>query len=194
MIQEKHVLPQSKKKREVINLPSLNILLSRLLVGQGSQSLFIFLDGCGAPRRAGQLFTAVMSGTTISLMLTASPGEWMSIHLDDLMPPDNFTANLGQLAKMTIAEIFMTTLQGHLPTGNQPLAFYLLPAQLCRFLCVPFAPSTALSTARSSGPWRHQLWVSARLTVLTVSEVLAAVHFFSSWSASCDCRVAGYLS
>ncbi|KAM6211439.1 E3 ubiquitin-protein ligase rnf213-alpha-like [Sarcoramphus papa] len=50
--------------------------------------------------------------------LAFDSGEWMSIHLDDLMPPDNFTANLGQLAKMTIAEIFMTTLQGHLPTGS----------------------------------------------------------------------------
>ncbi|XP_074938739.1 E3 ubiquitin-protein ligase rnf213-alpha-like isoform X2 [Phalacrocorax aristotelis] len=50
--------------------------------------------------------------------LAFDSGEWMSIHLDDLMPPDNFTANLGQLAKMTIAEIFMTTFQGHLPTGS----------------------------------------------------------------------------
>ncbi|XP_026713188.1 E3 ubiquitin-protein ligase rnf213-alpha-like [Athene cunicularia] len=49
--------------------------------------------------------------------LAFDSGEWMSIHLDDLMPPDNFTSNLGQLAKMTIAEIFMTTFQGHLPTG-----------------------------------------------------------------------------
>ncbi|XP_029898687.1 E3 ubiquitin-protein ligase rnf213-alpha-like isoform X1 [Aquila chrysaetos chrysaetos] len=45
-------------------------------------------------------------------------GEWISIHLDDLMPPENFTANLGHLAKMTIAEIFMTTFQEHLPTGS----------------------------------------------------------------------------
>ncbi|XP_074996114.1 E3 ubiquitin-protein ligase rnf213-alpha-like isoform X2 [Calonectris borealis] len=50
--------------------------------------------------------------------LAFDSGEWMSIHLDDLMPPDNFTANLGQLAKMTIAEIFMTTFQGHLTTGS----------------------------------------------------------------------------
>ncbi|XP_014821245.1 PREDICTED: E3 ubiquitin-protein ligase RNF213-like [Calidris pugnax] len=50
--------------------------------------------------------------------LAFDSGEWMSIHLDELMPPDNFTANLGQLAKMTIAEIFMTTLQGHLATGS----------------------------------------------------------------------------
>ncbi|KAM9300337.1 E3 ubiquitin-protein ligase rnf213-alpha-like [Morus bassanus] len=50
--------------------------------------------------------------------LAFDSGEWMSIHLDDLMPPDNFTANLGQLAKMTIAEIFMATFQGHLPTGS----------------------------------------------------------------------------
>ncbi|XP_009475166.1 PREDICTED: E3 ubiquitin-protein ligase RNF213-like [Nipponia nippon] len=49
--------------------------------------------------------------------LAFDSGEWMSIHLDDLMPPDNFTANLGQLAKMTIAEIFMTTFQGHLLRG-----------------------------------------------------------------------------
>lgn len=76
-----------------------------------------------------------MSGITISVMLTALPGEWMSIHLDDMMPPENFTANLGHLAKMTIAEIFMTTFQEHLPTGNQPLAFHPLPAQLPPFLC-----------------------------------------------------------
>ncbi|XP_032847063.2 E3 ubiquitin-protein ligase rnf213-alpha-like [Tyto alba] len=50
--------------------------------------------------------------------LAFDSGEWMSIHLDDLMPPDNFSANLGQLAKMTIAEIFMTTFQEHLPTGS----------------------------------------------------------------------------
>ncbi|PKU43384.1 hypothetical protein llap_6310 [Limosa lapponica baueri] len=50
--------------------------------------------------------------------LAFDTGEWMSIHLDELMPPDNFTANLGQLSKMTIAEIFMTTLQGHLATGS----------------------------------------------------------------------------
>ncbi|XP_074672203.1 E3 ubiquitin-protein ligase rnf213-alpha-like isoform X1 [Strix aluco] len=49
--------------------------------------------------------------------LAFESGEWTSIHLDDLMPPDNFTSNLGQLAKMTIAEIFMTTFQGHVPTG-----------------------------------------------------------------------------
>lgn len=79
-----------------------------------------------------------MSGITISIMLTASPGEWMSIHLDDLMPPNNFTANLGQLAKMTIAEIFMTTFQEHVPKGRQPLAFHPVPAQLCLFLFVSF--------------------------------------------------------
>ncbi|KAM6093566.1 E3 ubiquitin-protein ligase rnf213-alpha-like [Chlamydotis macqueenii] len=45
-------------------------------------------------------------------------GEWMSLHLDDLMPPDDFRTNLGQLAKMTIAEIFLTACQGHLPTGS----------------------------------------------------------------------------
>ncbi|KAM4682179.1 E3 ubiquitin-protein ligase rnf213-alpha-like isoform 3-T3 [Amazona ochrocephala] len=50
--------------------------------------------------------------------LAFGSGEWMSIHLDDLMPSDNFTANLGHLAKMTIAEIFMTTLYEHLPTGS----------------------------------------------------------------------------
>lgn len=146
----------------------------------------IFLDGCGAPRRVGQLFTAVKSSTTISVMLTASPGEWMSVHLDDLMPSDNFTANLGHLTKMTIAEIFMTTLHEHLPTGNLPLAFYPLPTQLCSFLSIPFAPSTALSTTTSSGPWRHCLCVSTGLTVLAVSEVLIALHFFNFWSESCD--------
>ncbi|XP_065501150.1 E3 ubiquitin-protein ligase rnf213-alpha-like [Caloenas nicobarica] len=50
--------------------------------------------------------------------LAFDSGEWMSIHLDDLMPPNNFTANLGQLTKMTIAEIFMTTFQEHVPTGS----------------------------------------------------------------------------
>ncbi|XP_065534706.1 E3 ubiquitin-protein ligase RNF213-like isoform X4 [Lathamus discolor] len=51
--------------------------------------------------------------------LAFGSGEWMSVHLDDLMPSDDFTANLGHLTKMTIAEIFMTTLHEHLPTGSQ---------------------------------------------------------------------------
>ncbi|XP_009952271.1 PREDICTED: E3 ubiquitin-protein ligase RNF213-like [Leptosomus discolor] len=50
--------------------------------------------------------------------LAFDSGEWISIHLDELMPPDNFTGNLGQLAKMTIAEIFMTAFHGCLPTGS----------------------------------------------------------------------------
>ncbi|KAM6032909.1 E3 ubiquitin-protein ligase rnf213-alpha-like isoform 2-T2 [Chlamydotis macqueenii] len=50
--------------------------------------------------------------------LAFDSGEWKSIHLDDLMPPENFNANLGQLSKMTIAEIFMSSSLHHLPTGS----------------------------------------------------------------------------
>ncbi|XP_072704248.1 E3 ubiquitin-protein ligase rnf213-alpha-like isoform X2 [Ciconia boyciana] len=50
--------------------------------------------------------------------LAFDSGEWKSIHLDDLMPPENFKANLGQLSKMTIAEIFMRSSLQHLPAGS----------------------------------------------------------------------------
>ncbi|XP_068024256.1 E3 ubiquitin-protein ligase rnf213-alpha-like [Melanerpes formicivorus] len=49
--------------------------------------------------------------------LAFDSGEWKSIHLDVLMPPENFKANLGQLSKMTIAEIFASSSQ-QLPTGS----------------------------------------------------------------------------
>ncbi|XP_056183966.1 E3 ubiquitin-protein ligase rnf213-alpha-like isoform X3 [Falco biarmicus] len=49
--------------------------------------------------------------------LAFDSGEWMSIHLDDLMPSDNFTANPGDLAKMTVAKIFNNACQGHSLTG-----------------------------------------------------------------------------
>ncbi|XP_063997715.1 E3 ubiquitin-protein ligase rnf213-alpha-like [Pogoniulus pusillus] len=49
--------------------------------------------------------------------LAFDSGEWKSIHLDDLMPPENFKANLGQLSKMTIAEIFTSSSQ-QLPPGS----------------------------------------------------------------------------
>ncbi|XP_063178349.1 E3 ubiquitin-protein ligase rnf213-alpha-like isoform X3 [Chroicocephalus ridibundus] len=50
--------------------------------------------------------------------LAFDSGEWKSIHLDDLMPPENFKANLGQLSKMTIAEIFTSSSLQQLPTGS----------------------------------------------------------------------------
>ncbi|XP_040977593.1 E3 ubiquitin-protein ligase rnf213-alpha-like [Aquila chrysaetos chrysaetos] len=51
--------------------------------------------------------------------LAFDSGKWKSIHLDDLMPPENFKANLGHLSKMTIAEIFLSSsLQQHLPAGS----------------------------------------------------------------------------
>ncbi|KAM6240959.1 E3 ubiquitin-protein ligase rnf213-alpha-like [Porphyrio hochstetteri] len=54
-----------------------------------------------------------------SSYLAFDSGEWKSIHLDDLMPPKHFKANLGQLSKMTIAEIFSSSSKlQHLPTGS----------------------------------------------------------------------------
>nr|XP_013804530.1 PREDICTED: E3 ubiquitin-protein ligase RNF213-like [Apteryx mantelli mantelli] len=50
--------------------------------------------------------------------LAFDSGEWKSIHLDDLMPPENFKANLGQLSKMTIAEIFASSSSQCLPAGS----------------------------------------------------------------------------
>ncbi|XP_074854696.1 E3 ubiquitin-protein ligase rnf213-alpha-like [Carettochelys insculpta] len=41
--------------------------------------------------------------------LAFSASDWRSVHLDDLLPPDTFPANLGQLSKMTVAEIFMSS-------------------------------------------------------------------------------------
>ncbi|XP_030418159.1 E3 ubiquitin-protein ligase RNF213-like isoform X2 [Gopherus evgoodei] len=43
--------------------------------------------------------------------LAFSAGEWRTVHLDDLLPPETFAANLGQLSKMTVAEIFMNSTQ-----------------------------------------------------------------------------------
>ncbi|CAM4686184.1 unnamed protein product [Lepidochelys kempii] len=43
--------------------------------------------------------------------LAFSDGEWHTVHLDDLLPPETFAANLGQLSKMTVAEIFMISTQ-----------------------------------------------------------------------------------
>ncbi|XP_074786497.1 E3 ubiquitin-protein ligase rnf213-alpha-like [Athene noctua] len=50
--------------------------------------------------------------------LAFDSGEWKSIHLDELMPPENFKANLGQLSKMSVAEIFLSSSQQQLPTGS----------------------------------------------------------------------------
>ncbi|XP_075580950.1 E3 ubiquitin-protein ligase rnf213-alpha-like [Pelecanus crispus] len=50
--------------------------------------------------------------------LAFDSGEWKSIHLDDLIPPENFKANLSQLSKMTIAEIFTSSSLQQLPTGS----------------------------------------------------------------------------
>ncbi|XP_044870398.1 E3 ubiquitin-protein ligase rnf213-alpha-like [Mauremys mutica] len=44
-------------------------------------------------------------------------GEWRSVHLDDLLPPETFAANLGQLSKMTVAEIFMNSTRQRTDTG-----------------------------------------------------------------------------
>ncbi|XP_065450526.1 E3 ubiquitin-protein ligase RNF213-like [Chrysemys picta bellii] len=49
--------------------------------------------------------------------LAFSAGEWRSVHLDDLLPPETFAANLGQLSKMTVAEIFMNSTQQGTDTG-----------------------------------------------------------------------------
>ncbi|KAM9258624.1 E3 ubiquitin-protein ligase rnf213-alpha-like [Morus bassanus] len=50
--------------------------------------------------------------------LAFDSGEWNSIHLDDLTPPEKFKANLGQLSKMSIAEIFMSSSMQHFSTGS----------------------------------------------------------------------------
>ncbi|KAM6364551.1 LOW QUALITY PROTEIN: E3 ubiquitin-protein ligase rnf213-alpha-like [Pluvialis apricaria] len=50
--------------------------------------------------------------------LAFDSGEWKSIHLDDLMPPENFKANLSQLSRMTIAEIFTSSSLQRPPTGS----------------------------------------------------------------------------
>ncbi|XP_067411298.1 E3 ubiquitin-protein ligase rnf213-alpha-like isoform X2 [Emydura macquarii macquarii] len=49
--------------------------------------------------------------------LAFSGGEWHAVHLDDLMPPETFAANLGQLSKMTVAEIFMNSTQQGINTS-----------------------------------------------------------------------------
>ncbi|KAH1171819.1 hypothetical protein KIL84_007437, partial [Mauremys mutica] len=49
--------------------------------------------------------------------LAFSAGEWRSVHLDDLLPPETFAANLGQLSKMTVAEIFMNSTRQRTDTG-----------------------------------------------------------------------------
>ncbi|XP_074936539.1 E3 ubiquitin-protein ligase rnf213-alpha-like, partial [Phalacrocorax aristotelis] len=50
--------------------------------------------------------------------LAFDSGEWNSIHLDDLTPPEKFNINLGQLSRMSIAEIFMSSSLQHFPTGS----------------------------------------------------------------------------
>ncbi|XP_065259536.1 E3 ubiquitin-protein ligase rnf213-alpha-like [Emys orbicularis] len=49
--------------------------------------------------------------------LAFSAGEWRTVHLDDLLPPKTFAANLGQLSKMTVAEIFMNSTQQRTDTS-----------------------------------------------------------------------------
>ncbi|XP_009867566.1 PREDICTED: E3 ubiquitin-protein ligase RNF213-like, partial [Apaloderma vittatum] len=50
--------------------------------------------------------------------LAFDSGEWRSVHLDDLTPPENFKANLGQLSKMSVAEIFTSSSLQQLPAGS----------------------------------------------------------------------------
>lgn len=79
----------------------------------------------------------------------AFPGEWKSIHLDDLMPPENFKANLGHLSKMTIAEIFLSSsLQPHLPAGKNSLTVNP-PSPRCSPFQKPAAPSSNVPQVNS---------------------------------------------
>ncbi|XP_014382960.2 E3 ubiquitin-protein ligase rnf213-alpha-like, partial [Alligator sinensis] len=43
--------------------------------------------------------------------LAFSGDEWTSLHLDKLLPLEHFTATLGQLSKMSVAEVFMKSAQ-----------------------------------------------------------------------------------
>ncbi|KYO41916.1 E3 ubiquitin-protein ligase RNF213 [Alligator mississippiensis] len=43
--------------------------------------------------------------------LAFSGDEWTSLHLDELLPLEHFTAPLGQLSKMSVAEVFMKSAQ-----------------------------------------------------------------------------------
>ncbi|XP_075784969.1 E3 ubiquitin-protein ligase rnf213-alpha-like isoform X2 [Pelodiscus sinensis] len=43
--------------------------------------------------------------------LAFSANEWHAVHLDDLLPPETFPANLGQLSKLTVAEMFVHSTQ-----------------------------------------------------------------------------------
>lgn len=80
----------------------------------------------------------------------ASPGEWKSVHLDDLVPPENFKANLGQLSKMTIAEIFLSSSQ-RVPTGKKPLTRNP-PSPLCCPFLKPTAPPAGVPPMEKSAP------------------------------------------
>lgn len=87
--------------------------------------------------------------------LLTRPGDWKSIHLDDLMPPENFQANLGQLSKMTIAEIFTSSSLQHLPTGKKSLTINP-PSPHCCPLQKPTAPSLdvpPVDRPHSSAKW-----------------------------------------
>ncbi|KAM6394866.1 E3 ubiquitin-protein ligase rnf213-alpha-like [Rhynochetos jubatus] len=53
--------------------------------------------------------------------LAFDSGEWKSIHLDELMPSENFKANLGQLSQMSIAEIFVSSSLEHFPAETRCL-------------------------------------------------------------------------
>ncbi|EMP27441.1 hypothetical protein UY3_15462 [Chelonia mydas] len=65
--------------------------------------------------------------------LAFSGGEWRAVHLDDLLPPETFAANLGQLSKMTVAEIFMISIQ----QGTDSIAHHfmvILKRRICNLL------------------------------------------------------------
>ncbi|EMP27445.1 hypothetical protein UY3_15466 [Chelonia mydas] len=69
--------------------------------------------------------------------LAFSAGEWRAVHLDALLPPETFAANLGQLSKMTVAEIFMISTQQGTDSSNRLLA--LTPSLMCCFTFCRFS-------------------------------------------------------
>ncbi|KYO18317.1 hypothetical protein Y1Q_0012798 [Alligator mississippiensis] len=54
--------------------------------------------------------------------LAFSGDKWTSLHLDELLPPEHFSASLGQLSKITVAEVFTkSTRQGlHTDGSTKP--------------------------------------------------------------------------
>ncbi|XP_009320632.1 PREDICTED: uncharacterized protein LOC103915523, partial [Pygoscelis adeliae] len=94
--------------------------------------------------------------------LAFDSSEWKSIHLDDLMPPENFKANLGQLSEMTIAEIFTSSSLQHL-TINPPSPH-----------CCPFQKPTVPASMSHLWMGMHldqagpKLWVPGALAAFEV--------------------------